>query len=463
MQIISFFESIIKLIPINCFNTECYQNYFISISDEGIIRLHHIYKESKFENVYVIKNKIQYKIELENFILKKNHISYVEKINKIIVFIVIEKRIEIITFELNNDKLMEDNNNLENSSVFNIKKSESKKEIICIENIGRTDKNYVVLGNNDNSISFFNYVDNNIDYINNCSYFSAWYGNIELIISLINSNDILLSTSNGFVILYVFKLRSFTNAYSFSKGKKIKQIIEYIPFKNEFIDSIIISKNKENNSKNIFLFILTNDDQITLWNLSSTYPIIIYDLVQVNKIEDYKKTKTSKIIAPQLEKISLAKDDNYSIYSKYDNYTESQFIKININFIYDMKTSSFEIITGEKQGICRALNFSDENLKKIKAKQGHKNNKFNQIIFYDNKEKKIEARNNSKYLKEEKIFINKLIYTINDKKENKITNNNFDEQKEMIDLIVLRSSCKDSNDEFVLCGYSNGTIKLWMI
>ena len=358
---------------------------------------------------------------------------------------------------------MEDSNNLENSSVFNIKKSESKKEIICIENIGRTDKNYVVLGNNDNSISFFNYVDNNIDYINNCSYFSAWYGNIELIISLINSNDILLSTSNGFVILYDFKLRSFTNAYSFSKGKKIKQIIEYIPFKNEYIDSIIISKNKENNSKNIFLFILTNDDQITLWNLSSTYPIIIYDLVQVNKIDDYKKTKTSKIIAPQLEKISLAKDDNYSIYSKYDNYTVSQFIKININFIYDMKTSSFEIITGEKQGICRALNFSDENLKKIKAKQGHKNNKFNQIIFYDNKEKKIEARNNSKYLKDEKIFINKLIYTINDKRENKITNNNFDEQKEMIDLIVLRRSCKDSNDEFVVCGYSNGNIKLWMI
>ena len=449
-------ETIIKLIPVNCNNTECYQNYFVSISDEGIIRLHQIYKETKFENIYTIKNRIQYKKDLENFILKKNHISYVEKLNKIMVFIVIHKQIEIFTFKLNNENWNENKDNSKDSNVFDRKVFTSEKEIVCIENMAKTDNNYVVLGNNDNSISFYNYINNNFDYINNCSYFSAWYGNIELIISLISSNDILISTSNGFVIFYDFNLRSFTHAYSFSKAKRIKQMIEYIP--NKYTETIIF-KNLDKNSKSIFLFILTNDDQITLWNLSSSNPIIIYEL-KINQLDDYnKKKKTSNI--PQLEKISLEKDNtHYSISSKCDNNPESQFIKININYISDMETSSFEIITGEKQGICRALNFSNENLKNIKDKQ---TDKFNQIIFYDNKYKKIEAINKSKYSKENKMFIIKLLYTISDKKQNEITKNIYDEKKEMTDLIVLRNGSFYSNDEFVICGYSNGAIKLWMI
>ena len=449
-------ETIIKLIPVNCNNTKCYQNYFVSISDEGIIRLHQIYKETKFENIYTIKNRIQYKKDLENFILKKNHISYVEKLNKIMVFIVIHKQIEIFTFKLNNENWNENKDNSKDSNVFDRKKFTSEKEIVCIENMAKTDNNYVVLGNNDNSISFYNYINNNFDYINNCSYFFAWYGNIELIISLISSNDILISTSNGFVIFYDFNLRSFTHAYSFSKAKRIKQMIEYIP--NKYTETIIF-KNLDKNSKSIFLFILTNDDQITLWNLSSSNPIIIYEL-KINQLDDYNKNKKTSNI-PQLEKISLEKDNtHYSISSKCDNNPESQFIKININYISDMKTSSFEIITGEKQGICRALNFSNENLKNIKDKQ---TDKFNQIIFYDNKYKKIEAINKSKYSKENKMFIIKLLYTISDKKQNEITKNIYDEKKEMTDLIVLRNGSFYSNDEFVICGYSNGAIKLWMI
>ena len=372
------------------------------------------------------------------------------------VFIVIHKQIEIFTFKLNNENWNENKDNSKDSNVFDRKVFTSEKEIVCIENMAKTDNNYVVLGNNDNSISFYNYINNNFDYINNCSYFSAWYGNIELIISLISSNDILISTSNGFVIFYDFNLRSFTHAYSFSKAKRIKQMIEYIP--NKYTETIIF-KNLDKNSKSIFLFILTNDDQITLWNLSSSNPIIIYEL-KINQLDDYNKNKKTSNI-PQLEKISLEKDNtNYSISSKCDNNPESQFIKININYISDMKTSSFEIITGEKQGICRALNFSNENLKNIKEKQ---TDKFNQIIFYDNKHKKIEAINKSKYSKENKMFIIKLLYTISDKKQNEITKNIYDEKKEMTDLIVLRNGSFYSNDEFVICGYSNGAIKLWMI
>ena len=127
-----------------------------------------------------------------------------------------------------------------------------------------------------------------------------------------------------------------------------------------------------------------------------------------------------------------------------------------------MKTSSVEIITGEKRGICRALNFSNENLKKIKHKQGHKNNKFNQVIFHDDKDTKLETRNNSKYIKDEGVFINKLIYSINNKNENKIDGIGC-EKIEMTDLIVLRDYFSDSNIEFIISGYSNGNIKLWTI
>ena len=452
-------ESIIKLIPLNYYITEFYQNFFVSITDEGVIRLHHICNDTNFEKTYIIRNRAQYKIELKDFILKANHISYVEKKNKIMIMVAIKYKIEIITFELNNEKYDVNNDNLIDSCVYNTMECNSIKEIICIENMGKPGNNFVVLGNKDNSISFYNYIDNNIDYINNCSYFSSSFGNIELIISFVYSDNILLSTSNGFLILYDFNLRLFTNAYSFSKRRGIKQIIEYIP--GNTIENITDLKKQELKSKNNYVFILTNDDQITLWNLSFSNPIIIYELIKVNKIEDYKKTKSSKIAIPTMQIIPLEKE-NISFWSGDDFILENQFIKININLILDMKTSSVEIITGEKQGICRALNFSNENLKKIKHKQGHKNNKFNQVIFNDDKNIKLETRNNSKYVKEEGVFINKLIYSINYKNENKIDKYNY-EKIEMTDLIVLRDYYSDSNIEFIISGYSNGNIKLWII
>ena len=453
-------ESIIKLIPVNCFITEFYQNFFVSITDEGVIRLHNIYNDTNFEKIYIIKNRAQYKIELKDFILKANHISYVEKKNKIMIIVAIQYKIEIITFELNNEKYDLDSDNLIDSCVYNSMECKSMKEIISIENMGKTGNNFVVLGNIDNSISFYNYIDNNIDYINNCSSFPSNFGNIELIISFIYSDNILLSTSNGFLILYDYNLRFFTNVYSFSKRRRIKQIIEYIP--GNIIENIVdFQKQEIKSSNNNYIFILTNDDQITLWNLSLSQPIIIYELIKVNKIEDYKKAKSSHIEIPKMQIIPLEKE-NFSFWSADNFISESQFIKINNNLIFDMKSSSVEIITGEKQGICRALNFSNENLKKIKNKQGHKNNKFSQIIFNDGKDMNLETRNNSKYIKEEGVFINKLIYSINNRNENKIGINNY-EKKEMVDLIVLRDYFSDSNVEFIIAGYSNGNIKLWTI
>ena len=455
-------ESIIKLIPVNCFFTGLYLNFFVSISNEGVVRLHIIYKDNNFENIYIIKNRAQYKYDIGDYIIKSNHISYVEKKNKIMIMIVIKCKIEILTFELNNEKYSIDTDNLVDSCVCNNMECKSSKEIISIENMVKPDKNYVVLGNCDNSISFYNYIDNSIDYVNNCSDFSASYGNIELIISLINSDNILISTSYGFLILYDFNLRLFTTAFSFSKRKRINQIIEYIP--NNINSSLFESKKIEYNTKNIFIFILTNDDLITLWNLSLTNPIIIYELIKVNKIEDHKKIKTAEIFKQKMEIINL-QNQNYSIWSEDDFAIENQFVKMNINFIWDIKASSYEIITGEKQGICRALNFSYENLKKIRHKQGHKNNKFSQIIFDDNNNnnKNVQVRNNSKYIKEEEVYINKLIYTINSKTENKNIKEDFKELKEMNDLIVLRDYFSSSNIEFIISGYSDGTIKLWSV
>ena len=51
----------------------------------------------------MIKNRAKYKIEIGDFILKSNHISYVEKTNKIIIFVAISNKLEIITFELNDE------------------------------------------------------------------------------------------------------------------------------------------------------------------------------------------------------------------------------------------------------------------------------------------------------------------------------------------------------------------------
>ena len=451
-------ESIIKLIPVNCFFTNFYQNFFVSVTDEGIVRLHLIYNDKNIENIFTIKNRARYKIEIGDFIFKSNHISYVEKTNKIIIFVAISNKLEIITFELNDEHYDEKEKGLKDSCICNNIECESLKEIICIEDMVKSNKNFVVLGNKDNSISFYNYIDNNIDYINNCSYFSSSYGCISLIKSFLFSENILIATSHGFLILYDLNLRSFINVYSFSKRKMIKQIVEYIP--KESSESILDLRKSEVNIKDNMFFILTDDDQITLWNLSIPNPMIIYSLVRVNKIEDYKKIKTSDITISKMEKMDISKQ-NYSSYSINNLFQDEQFVKININFIWDIKNSSVEIITGEKQGICRALNFSYENLKKIKNKQGHKNNKFSQIIFSDNI--KVNTKNNSKYIKDKEVFVNKLIYSTNKDIDNKNINKEEYKFKEMNDIILLRDCITDSNIEFIVSGYSNGTIKLWII
>ena len=449
-------ESIIKLIPVNSYFSEVSQNFFVSISNEGVLRLHLIFKEKNFENIYTIKNRAKKKIELDDFILKNNHISYVEKRSKIMIFIAINKKIEVITFELNEEVYNSDTNILINSCVCNIMEEQSLKDVVCIENKVKSDKNYVVLGNWDNSISYYNYIDNSIDYINDCSFFSASYGNIELIISLISSDNILISTSYGFLILYDINLRIFTYAYSFSTRKVIKQMMEYIPSINQNL--ISSSKKKKQNKKNNFIFILTNDDQITLWNLSTLKPIIINEIIKANDHKEHKKQ------IPKMEKIMIQKE-NHSLNSKEGSTLDGRLIKININYLWEMNASSYEIISGEKQGICRALNFSDENLKLI---QGDKDNTFNQLIFFDDDEnKKLVSTNKLDYVKEE-VYFNRIIYEIKNKNENIKANTNTNinknkigcEFKEMTDIITLRDFDPEKNIEYIVSAYSDGTIKL---
>jgi hypothetical protein len=161
-----------------------------------------IENEINFKDIYTIKNRVQYKIKLEDNILKANNISHVESRKKIIIIIAIKYKLEVITFELNDEKYDVNIDDVKDSCEVNNMECKSSKEIICIENNIKSDKNFLVLGNSDNSISFYNYIDNSIDYINNCSHFSPSYGSITLIISLKLSNEILFSTSNGFIISY---------------------------------------------------------------------------------------------------------------------------------------------------------------------------------------------------------------------------------------------------------------------
>ena len=446
-------ESIIKLIPINCYFTKFDKNFIVSISEEGVIRLHMILNEinkNDFQDIYTIKNCVQYKIKLEDNMLKANNISYIEKRKKIIIIISIKYKLEIVTFELNNEKYDINTDEIIDSCECNHIECISNKEIICIENNIQPDNNFVILGNSDNSISFYNYIDNSIDYINNCSSLSPSYGNITSIISLNYCNDILLSTSNGFIILYDYNLRLFKNVYSFSKRKRIKQIVEYKPSIASMNEDLGI------NLKDKYIFILTNDDQITLWNLSLQKPIIIYELYKVNKIQDYKKIKNNDIDIPKIEKKYL-KEDNYSSYLGNDFISENQIIKININFKWDIKTSSTIIFTGEKKGICRVLNFSNLALKKLKNKEG---DNLNKILFHENIGKSTEEKNKTKYIKEERVFINRLIYCIYNNEGNNL-NNEWEDLKEMNDLITLRDCFSDK--KFVIAGFSNGTIKLWTI
>ena len=165
-----------------------------------------------------------------------------------------------------------------------------------------------------------------------------------------------------------------------------------------------------------------------------------------------------------MEKIMIQKE-NYSLNSKEGSTLDGRLIKININYLWEMNASSYEIISGEKQGICRALNFSDENLKKI---QGDKDNTFNQLIFFDDDEnKELVSTNKLDYVKEE-VYFNRIIYEIKNKNENIKANTNTNinknkigcEFKEMTDIITLRDFDPKKNIEYIVSAYSDGTIKL---
>jgi hypothetical protein len=328
-----------------------------------------IYKDPSFDDIYTIKNRAEFSIDVNNGNLKQNNISYIEKPNKIIIVVAIKKKIQLVNIELSEDENDKDCfNSLEKSYIINNIECTSEKEIIAIENIYNNNKNYLALGNIDNTISFFNYIENKIDYINNSASFSASYGFIELIVTLSISNNILVTTSDGFIIVYDYYLRLFKYAYSFSSKIKIKEILEYKD--NEY---------NESDNKIELIYLLTEDNEIILWNLSLLKPSILYKFIKLEKIEDYK-TINVHIEKPELKKLSLEtnpqNDNNPHLinldFSELNLKKENQIIKMNIPHNYKKECSFPLMIVGDKLGIVYVLDFSKENLDKIKNKQNKK-------------------------------------------------------------------------------------------
>ena len=446
--IINESESIVKLIPVNNILGKKYLDMFISISDEGNIRLHMIYKDPSFDDIYTLKNRGEISIDVNNGNLKQNNISYIEKPNKIIIVIAIKKKMQLVNIELSEDENDKDNfSSLEKSYIINNIECTSEKEIIAIENIYNNNNNYLALGNIDNTISFFNYIENKIDYINNSTSFSSSYGFIELIMTLSTSNNILLTTSNGYIIVYDYFLRLFTYVYSFSNPIKIKEIIEYKD--SEYNDP-------DNNTELVYL--LTEDNEIILWKISLLKPSIIYKFIKLEKIEDHKNKNINKAL-PELKKLPLEtnpQNDNspYLInygFSELSLKKENQIIKMNIPYNYKKECSFPLMIVGEKSGMVYVLDFSKENLDKIKNKQNHKNNKFNQVVITNGNE--IKNRNDSKYKKADEVYINKLFFST------KNSNNKLNESQ--TDLLFMKDS--DKNKNYIITSYDNGIIKLWIL
>ena len=450
-------ESIIKLIPINNLVDKKYVGMFISISDIGMIRFHIIYNEPSFDDIYTIKNSLREKIFLGNYILKPNNISYIEQPNRIIIILSISKKLQLITFNLNEKK----NNNPIDISYESRIECQSSKEIIALENIYNIKRNYLTLGNIDNSLSFYDYTENKINYINNCSSFSASYGNIQGIITLSASNNILVSTSNGFVILYDYNLRFFTYVYSFSKEQKIRQIIEYIPFNEFFFEQ---TEKKPLDKEKGFLWVITDDNEVILWNLSQLKPNIICKYIKTDKIEK----SSMKIVIPQISKLPLENNeinDNYLI--KLNSYLNNDFSILNLNndneiIKMDIPMNFCEdysfpaMIIGDKLGNIRLYQYTPEILKKIKKKEGHHNNKYNQIII-SNDNINFQIRNDSKYLKSEGIFFNKHLFNI----KYKDSDNKNLLIEEMKDLLFMKDF--DKNNSYIITSYSNGIIKLYSL
>ena len=455
-------ETLIKLIPVNNFMGKNYVNMFISISDEGVIRLHKINNEANFDDIYTIKNCSQYNIDCGNYIIKKNNISYLEQPNKIIVIIAIKTRLHLVMFELNT----EDNNTLninelETSYVIRNIECESNKEIISIESIYNNKRNYLTLGNIDNSISFYNYIDNKINYTNNCASFSGTYGNIELITTLSTTNNILVTTSRDHIILYDYNLRLFTYVYSFSIKKKIKQITEFIPLDyNAFVFDQHDAK-KTDNEKSL-IYILTDTNEIILWNLSMLKPINIYQFIKTDNIEEYKRMKHNYQI-PEIKKLPLKNNEIYDKY--YDSFrndisilttdNDLEIIKMNLAINYNEECSIPLMLVGDKSGKAGLLRFSKEILNKIKKdKQEH--NKYNQLVIWD-KNINVKFRCDSKF--KNSIFIHKNY--ISTKDEDKKNDDDLELNEMMNDILLMRDFNKNIN--YIVACYSNGVVKLYTI
>ena len=449
-------ENIIKLIPVRNILGKNYLNMFISISDEGSIRLHKINNEANFDDIYTIKNCSQYHIDCGNYILKSNNISYLEQPNKIIVILAIKKKLHLVTFELNMEDNNKENYELDISYVVKNIECKSEKEIISVENIYNNKKNHLALGNIDNTLSFYNYIDNTIDYINNCTSFSASYGNIELILTL-STNNILLTTSIGFIILYDSNLRLFTYIYQFSIEKKIKQIIEFIPTDFQAYVFEQITTKKTDNEK-AFIYILYENSDIELWNLYTLNPINIYKFIDSSNNE---KKKQSNYDIPSITKLSLQKNEIYDKYIElFKNYhtkikipNKFEIIKMNIPTNYDVDCSVPLMIVGEKSGNAGILRFSHDILSKIK-KDKQEDNKFNQLIIM-NEHCNVKFKSDSKF-KTKKVFMHSNYYSLEykEKKNDKIID-------EMNDILLIKDFSKNIN--YIITCYSNGTVNLYAL
>ena len=461
-------ESIIKLIALSNKLNNCSLNMFISVSDEGIIRLHAVHKENFIDDIFVIKNLSQYQINLIEddgieFILKKNNISVIEFVNKIIVLVAINKKISIVDFELDLETISNANknknfNDLEESNLINNLECNSEKEIISLSKDYNYINNYLILGNEDNSISFYNYNQNTITYLN--EKFSQSFGNIDSIININNSNNIIITTTKGLLILFDYKLRMYTDVFYFTPLRRIKSISQLIPQSH---DKYFLS---ENNNQNLLFILLTEDDEIILWDLLKLKPIIIYRFFKAVDNEYKNKLKLYKVSISNVKKLNmienskiienedeLVKNSEYSVI-KFENSEIKNCIKIlEIPINIDLDKNKFNLhymIIGEKNGTMRLLHFNTETLDKIK--QGEKKISGNNIFYTENKNI-VESYNYAKFKKTEKVFINKIFDQINGEEPD---DNSYEE---INDLVIFKYSV--TQDNFIITSHFNGKIKLW--
>ena len=194
-------------------------------------------------------------------------------------------------------------------------------------------------------------------------------------------------------------------------------------------------------------------------------PNIICKFIKTNSIEDYKKKKDLNKEIVKVSKLCLKNNPKNKNYLNSINFDfsiikidkENEIIKMDIplNYFEDYSCSLPIMFIGDNRGNVRLFRFSYECLKKIYKKDGHKNNKYNQIII-NNEKYNVEIRNDSKYRKNEGTFINKNIFTI----KNKEKKNNYDIE-EMNDLLFMKDFNKSLS--YVISCYSNGVIKLWTL